>query len=89
MNFILEPASDSSLLHHVHRGVWGWDDSSICIGNMKRGVDVISVAGKRVVATLESDLMSAIPCRFDAHPYNVGMLAGATSGGQVYIWSPP
>lgn len=71
------------------RGIWGWDDSSICIGNMKRGVDVISVAGKRVVATLESDLMSAIPCRFDAHPFNIGMLAGATSGGQVYIWSQP
>jgi hypothetical protein len=31
--------------------------------------------------------MSAIPCRFDAHPYNVGMLAGATSGGQVYMWT--
>jgi len=31
--------------------------------------------------------MSAIPCRFDAHPYNVGMLAGATSGGKVYIWT--
>ncbi|KAH6819195.1 hypothetical protein C2S51_002798 [Perilla frutescens var. frutescens] len=69
------------------RGVWGWDDSSIFIGNMKRGVDVIS--GKQVVATLQSDLMSAISCRFDAHPYNVGMLAGATSGGQVYIWTQP
>lgn len=54
---------------------------------MKRGVDVISVAGKKRVATLESDLLSAIPCRFDAHPCNVGMLAGATSGGQVYIWT--
>ncbi|KAK6126940.1 hypothetical protein DH2020_039318 [Rehmannia glutinosa] len=69
------------------RGIWGWDDSSIYIGNMKRGVDVISVPGNRIVATLESDLLSAIPCRFDVHPYNVGMLAGATSGGQVYIWT--
>ncbi|KAI3446796.1 hypothetical protein Pfo_003461 [Paulownia fortunei] len=69
------------------RGVWGWDDSSIYIGNMKRGVDVISVAATKTVATLESDLLSAIPCRFDAHPFNVGMLAGATSGGQVYIWT--
>ncbi|GFP89118.1 WD repeat-containing protein 76 [Phtheirospermum japonicum] len=64
------------------RGIWGWDDSSIYIGNMNRGVDVISVPGKKIVATLESDLLSAIPCRFDAHPYTVGMLAGATSGGQ-------
>ncbi|KAL6541177.1 hypothetical protein OROMI_025060 [Orobanche minor] len=70
------------------RGIWGWDDSSIYIGNMNRGVDVIFIPGKRVVATLESDLLSAIPCRFDAHPYNVGMLAGATGGGQVYIWTP-
>ncbi|KAL8497728.1 hypothetical protein ACS0TY_021164 [Phlomoides rotata] len=71
------------------RGIWGWDDSSIFIGNMKRGVDVISVEAERIVATLESDLLSAIPCRFDAHPYNDGMLAGATSGGQVYVWALP
>ncbi|KAL0345671.1 UNVERIFIED_CONTAM: WD repeat-containing protein 76 [Sesamum radiatum] len=68
-------------------GIWGWDDSSIYIGNMKRGVDVISVANTKTVATLESDLISAIPCRLDAHPYNIGMLASATSGGQVYIWT--
>ncbi|XP_057767121.1 uncharacterized protein LOC130987561 isoform X2 [Salvia miltiorrhiza] len=71
------------------RGVWGWDDTSIYIGNMKRGVDVISVGGERVVATLQSDSMSAIPCRFDPHLYNVGVLASATSGGQVYIWTQP
>ncbi|PIN11375.1 WD40 protein [Handroanthus impetiginosus] len=69
------------------RGIWGWDDSSIFIGNMNRGVDVIFVAAKDTVATIRSDLMSAIPCRFHAHPYNIGMLAGATSGGQVYIWT--
>ncbi|KAL3824590.1 hypothetical protein ACJIZ3_020619 [Penstemon smallii] len=88
---------DTSMIYHYNqtgrwispfRGIWGWDDSSIFIGNMKRGVDVISVEEKKTVATLESDYMSAIPCRFDAHPYNVGMLAGATSGGQVYIWTP-
>ncbi|KAK4391386.1 WD repeat-containing protein 76 [Sesamum angolense] len=71
----------------LRRGIWGWDDSSIYIGNMKRGVDVISVANSKTVATLESDLISAIPCRLDAHPYNMGMLASATSGGQVYIWT--
>lgn len=70
------------------RGIWGWDDSYVFIGNMKRGIDVISVASEKIVTTLESELVSAIPCRFDAHPCNVGMLAGATSGGQVYIWTP-
>lgn len=69
------------------RGVWGWDDSYVYIGNMKRGVDIISTAEKRVIATLESKNMTAIPCRFDAHRYNIGMLAGGTAGGQVYVWT--
>ncbi|KAM3397454.1 WD repeat-containing protein 76 [Capsicum galapagoense] len=69
------------------RGIWGWDDSYIYIGNMQRGVDVISVADKKLDFTLRSEHMTAIPCRFDAHHEVVGMLAGATSGGQVYIWT--
>ncbi|KAL4283514.1 hypothetical protein GQ457_16G011560 [Hibiscus cannabinus] len=68
----------------VSRGIWGtgWDDSYILIGNMNRGVDVISPVQRRTVMTLQSLEMSAIPSRFDAHPYEIGMLAGATSGGQ-------
>lgn len=54
---------------------------------MQRGVDVISVADKKLDFTLRSEHMTAIPCRFDAHHVEVGMLAGATSGGQVYIWT--
>lgn len=88
---------DTSMVFHYNqtgrwistfRGVWGWDDSYVFIGNMKRGIDVISVASEKIVTTLESELVSAIPCRFDAHPCKAGMLAGATSGGQVYIWTP-
>ncbi|KAE8735225.1 FAD-dependent oxidoreductase family protein [Hibiscus syriacus] len=88
---------DTSMIYHNNwtgrwissfRGIWGWDDSYIFIGNMKRGVDVISPAQRQKVMTLQSPEMSAIPCRFDAHPCEVGMLAGATSGGQVYIWAP-
>ncbi|KAI3861051.1 hypothetical protein MKX03_016022 [Papaver bracteatum] len=67
------------------RAIWGWDDSYLFIGSMKRGVDVIST-GYRKMVTLESSYISAIPCRFSAHPYKVGMLAGATAGGQVYTW---
>ncbi|KZV29617.1 hypothetical protein F511_00895 [Dorcoceras hygrometricum] len=87
----------TSMVHHnnqtgrwisTFRGIWGWDDSYVFIGNMKRGIDIISVASGNIVTTLESELVSAIPCRLDAHPSNVGMLAGATSGGQVYIWTP-
>ncbi|KAK3007437.1 hypothetical protein RJ639_013563 [Escallonia herrerae] len=69
------------------RGIWGWDDSYVFIGNMKRGVDVISATQRRNVATLGSAEMSAIPCRFDVHPYKLEMLAAATSGGQVYVWT--
>ncbi|KAL4283971.1 hypothetical protein GQ457_16G000980 [Hibiscus cannabinus] len=88
---------DTSMIYHNNctgrwissfRGIWGWDDSYIFIGNMKRGVDVISTAQRRTVMTLQSPEMSAIPCRFDAHPSEVGILASATSGGQVYLWTP-
>ncbi|KAJ8753266.1 hypothetical protein K2173_017886 [Erythroxylum novogranatense] len=69
------------------RAIWGWDDSHIFIGSMKRGVDVISPAQRRTIMTLQSPDLTAIPCRFAAHPYKVGMLAGATGGGQVYVWT--
>jgi hypothetical protein len=36
---------------------------------------------------LESPLITAYPQKFDAHPYEIGMLAGGTSGGEVYIWT--
>ncbi|XP_038700664.1 WD repeat-containing protein 76 isoform X2 [Tripterygium wilfordii] len=87
---------DTSRIYHnnqtgrwisTFRGIWGWDDSYIFIGNMKRGIDVISPVERRVVKTLQSPHMTAIPCRFDAHPYQVGTLAGATAGGQVYLWT--
>ncbi|XP_004508386.1 uncharacterized protein [Cicer arietinum] len=69
------------------RAIWGWDDSYLFVGNMKRGVDVVSTVQRATVMTLQSPHISAIPCRFDAHSSEVGMLAGATSGGQVYIWT--
>ncbi|KAK7329979.1 hypothetical protein VNO77_24162 [Canavalia gladiata] len=69
------------------RAKWGWDDSYLFVGNMKRGVDVVSAVQREMVMTLQSPDMSAISCRFDTHAFEVGMLAGATSGGQVYIWT--
>ncbi|KAK6942255.1 WD40 repeat [Dillenia turbinata] len=84
----------SMIYHNNHTGrwissfraIWGWDDFFLFIGNMKRGVDVISAARRNTAMTLWSPLISAIPCRFAIHPLRVGMLAGATSGGQVYMW---
>lgn len=69
------------------RAKWGWDDSYLFVGNLKRGVDVVSAVQRKMVMTLESQHMSAIPCRFDTHSYEVGMLVGATNGGQVYTWT--
>lgn len=68
------------------RAIWGWNEEYIFIGNMKRAVDVISTVDRTTVS-LSSPYMTAIPCRFAAHPYRVGTLAGATAGGQVYIWT--
>ncbi|CDY39949.1 BnaC06g40270D [Brassica napus] len=71
------------------RGVWGWDDSYIFVGNRpSKGIDVISTKLKRTVKELHDPLMRAIPCRIHCHPLNVGMLAGSTAGGQVYVWTP-
>ncbi|XP_065850408.1 uncharacterized protein [Euphorbia lathyris] len=85
---------DNSLIYHGRgvssisfRCIWGWDDTYMYMGNTKRGVDVISRLQGRAILTLESPYMSAIPCRYDIHPYNIGMLAGATAGGQVYMWT--
>ncbi|KAF9614399.1 hypothetical protein IFM89_018544 [Coptis chinensis] len=83
----------SMVFHNNHTGrwissfraIWGWDDSYLFVGNMKRAVDVIST--DRDITTLQSSDMSAIPCRFAAHPYEVGTLAAATSGGQIYVWT--
>ena len=37
--------------------------------------------------TLASLHMSVNPYRLDRHSYEVGMLVGCTSGGQVCIWT--
>ncbi|RWR75489.1 WD repeat-containing protein 76 [Cinnamomum micranthum f. kanehirae] len=68
------------------RAIWGWDDRYLFIGNTKRAVDVISTVDRTTVS-LKSPYMTAIPCRFAAHPYKIGVLAGATAGGQVYMWT--
>ncbi|CAH2067956.1 unnamed protein product, partial [Thlaspi arvense] len=87
---------DTSMIYHdnvtnrwisTFRGVWGWDDSYIFVANRSKGIDVISPKLKRTVKELRDPLMKAIPCRLHCHPLNVGMLAGSTAGGQVYVWT--
>ncbi|WJX26599.1 hypothetical protein P8452_15499 [Trifolium repens] len=71
----------------VYRAIWGWDDSYLFTGSDTRGVSVVSTAQKATIMNLESPLITAFPQKFDAHPYEIGMLAGGTSGGEVYIWT--
>lgn len=83
-----------SMLCHTNRpsspirGSWGWDDRYIFIGNMKGGIDAISTVTNRCIDTLRSPELTAVPRFFEKHPANVGMLAGATSYGLVYLWTP-
>nr|VDC59757.1 unnamed protein product [Brassica rapa] len=77
------------------RGVWGWDDSNIFVGNVAKGIgvsqtkgiDVISTKLKRTVKKLQSPLVKDVISRLHCHPLNVGMLAGSTAGGHVYVWT--
>ncbi|KAJ1267807.1 hypothetical protein BS78_07G086400 [Paspalum vaginatum] len=100
--FNVDNFDESCILKHDNRtgrwlstfkAIWGWNDSNLFVGNMKRAIDVISVncSEKRLSASymafLESEHMTAIPCRFSLHPYKVGHLAGASSGGKVFLWT--
>lgn len=68
------------------RAIWGWDDSSLFLGNMGRSLDIISTKDNTVMS-LSSPEMTSIPCRFAAHHHRVGTLAGATAGGKVFLWT--
>ncbi|XXG51932.1 hypothetical protein AAC387_Pa03g0385 [Persea americana] len=69
------------------RAIWGWDDQHLFIGNTGRAVDVISTVD-RTTLSLESPYMTATPSWLAAHPYRIGVLAGATAGnGRVYLWT--
>ncbi|KAG8087059.1 hypothetical protein GUJ93_ZPchr0010g9809 [Zizania palustris] len=76
------------------KAIWGWNDTDLFIGNMARAIDVISVdlndsssISAKNKARLQSEHMTAIPCRFSAHPYKVGHLACSSSGGKVFLWT--
>ncbi|XP_076893877.1 uncharacterized protein LOC143546005 [Bidens hawaiensis] len=69
------------------RGIWGWDDGFIMVGNTKlKGVDVICAEEKKLTYTMTNRDINAIPCRFDTHPMLPGVLAISTAGGRVYVW---
>ncbi|PKU67631.1 WD repeat-containing protein 76 [Dendrobium catenatum] len=91
----LSHLNDISMVHHYNqtgrwlssfRAIWGWDDSFLFLGNMRRAVDIISITSKTTTA-LVSPEMTSIPCRFASHPCQIGTLAGATAGGKVFVWT--
>ncbi|CAO2206403.1 unnamed protein product [Urochloa humidicola] len=100
--FNMDNFDDSCVLDHnnktgrwlsTFKAIWSWNDNNLFVGNMKRGIDVISVDRSQkslsasYTAFLESEYMTAIPCRFSLHPYKVGHLAGASSTGKVFVWT--
>ncbi|XP_062196716.1 DNA damage-binding protein cmr1-like [Phragmites australis] len=100
--FNVDNFDDSYIIKHYNqtgrwlstfKAIWSWNSTDIFIGNMKRAIDVISVdrnesgVSASSKACLESEHMTAIPCRFSLHPYKVGHLACASSGGKVFLWT--
>ncbi|PWZ54043.1 hypothetical protein Zm00014a_043959 [Zea mays] len=100
--FDIDNFDDSCTLKHDNRtgrwlstfkAIWSWNDSNLFVGSMKRAIDVISVDRRQksisasYMAFLESEHMTAIPCRFTLHPCKVGHLAGASSSGKVFLWT--
>lgn len=68
------------------RGIWGWSDSYVFVGNLESAIDVVSVVDKTTTA-LESAHMSSTPQQLAAHPYKLGCLAAAIGGGKVFLWT--
>lgn len=93
--FWISSASCINFYLPLLQGVWGWDDSNIFVGNVAKGIgvsqtkgiDVISTKLKRTVKKLQSPLVKDVISRLHCHPLNVGMLAGSTAGGHVYVWT--
>ncbi|CAN6971438.1 unnamed protein product [Brassica rapa subsp. trilocularis] len=96
-NNTIRKISTSCINFHLPllQGVWGWDDSNIFVGNVAKGIgvsqtkgiDVISTKLKRTVKKLQSPLVKDVISRLHCHPLNVGMFAGSTAGGHVYVWT--
>ncbi|PWA34497.1 WD40/YVTN repeat-like-containing domain-containing protein [Artemisia annua] len=89
VEYMISHSSNTPRFLSTVRGIWGWDDSFIMVANTKKGegpINIISTDTKTISHTLESEHVNTIPCRLDAHPLMPGVVAGATSGGRVYVW---
>ncbi|KXZ50254.1 hypothetical protein GPECTOR_17g892 [Gonium pectorale] len=76
------------------RAVWSAACDAVLVGNMRRGLDVFSAPGPegtqacgagKLLQTLASDNMTAIPSRACCHP-SLPVLVAATSSGRCHVW---
>ncbi|CAM0942963.1 unnamed protein product [Alopecurus aequalis] len=76
--------------------IWGWNDIDLYVGNMSKGIDIISAdvndsglsALKLNNTCLRSDPITPVPYEICAHPYKVGYLACSSShSGKVFLWT--
>jgi hypothetical protein len=67
------------------RAVWTPAGDGVLVGNMKRGIDVFSVATGARVKQLTSPHMTAIPSRLCAAAGSP-LVAGATNSGRIHLF---
>ncbi|KAL6639976.1 hypothetical protein ACP70R_022286 [Stipagrostis hirtigluma subsp. patula] len=88
VSYIMKHYNQTGRWLSTFKAIWSWNGTDLIIGNMKRAIDIISVElsesslSASNKASLQSEHMTAIPCRFSLHPYKVGHLACASSGGK-------
>ncbi|KAL6599031.1 hypothetical protein ACP70R_045895 [Stipagrostis hirtigluma subsp. patula] len=93
VSYIMKHYNQTGRWPSTFKAIWSWNGTDLIIGNMKRAIDIISVElsesslSASNKASLQSEHMTAIPCRFSLHPYKVGHLACASSGGKVFLWT--
>eukprot|EP00899_Mesostigma_viride_P010046 jgi/Mesvir1/19042/Mv12804-RA.1 len=83
-----------SIAHNNHTGRWitpfravwaDWEDH-VLVGNMGKGMDVLSADKGRVVVTYRSEFMSAIPSRIACYSGKPGIFVGGTASGRAHVW---
>ena len=57
----------------------------LVVGNMTRGVDLYDATTGRLIKTLRSDNLTAVPTRNAIHPVQPWIVS-STASGRLYLW---
>jgi len=57
----------------------------VVIGNMTRGIDIFDASDGRLVTTLRSEPLTAVPTRSAIHPTR-NWIVSSTASGRMYLW---